>query len=662
MARGGRGGSAPSRRPVDLTGIISDNEKSNLILLVTAITEKMFRDINSLFDSPLIPFVEGEGPDRNWLALALREQESNDKENTAPPRSFANRPIGSAAVKPSPQQHHHDDETPPQLQELRNEAVAFFRKWQVSVIQRLRDLTVDDAEREVARRGRGRGNRGGPPRARTGRGGRDTRLNGRGAPSTPPATAVLNALPQIPPAHVDPFLGRLHPAIPNNLWPLPYERRKLLLHIMFLVVLSLHDYNANARLLLVNLTSSLNLPIKVHNQDEIRIAKGLAAAAMEVSPEKAAAQKEENKLSKRWKFSLGGANMGSMGLARALVGVGVGSEGSGLTTLAAAALLGIMSENGLLMGSLFGMNPAKPVDKMVEGFLREIQDFSFWSVTEAGDAKYVDPRQPLPGQRRLRIVIALGGFMLNGDAVTTPWSSLSQQTEVYVVQWDLTTVESLGNALETVIGSTAWKLARKQILKDSSRFVSFQNVAYPYGPTVFHCLLNSKWPEPLLKISKIIDNPWSLGMVRAEKLGTLLADAIVRHKFHGERSVSLVGYSLAARAIYMCLMVLAERRQFGLVDSVVMMGTPAPSDSKVWMAMKSVVSGRLINAYTEQDYLLGFLYRTSNTHSGIAGLQEIKGVGGVENYHVKHLQQGHLSYQKLAAQILKEVGWEHDSF
>ncbi|PMB73302.1 hypothetical protein BM221_000723 [Beauveria bassiana] len=149
MARGGRGGSAPSRRPVDLTGIISDNEKSNLILLVTAITEKMFRDINSLFDSPLIPFVEGEGPDRNWLALALREQESSDKENSAPPRSFANRPIGSAAVKPSPQQHHHDDETPPQLQELRNEAVAFFRKWQASVIQRLRKSPVEVAEEAI---------------------------------------------------------------------------------------------------------------------------------------------------------------------------------------------------------------------------------------------------------------------------------------------------------------------------------------------------------------------------------------------------------------------------------------------------------------------------------------------------------------------------------
>ncbi|KAJ4153131.1 hypothetical protein LMH87_009635 [Akanthomyces muscarius] len=646
MPRGGRGGNAPPRRMVDLTGIISSTERSDLIILVTAITEKMYRDINGLFDSPPIPYMEGEGRDRNWLALALREQQSSDKENAVPPKTFANRPVGSAVRKPSLHEEE-DDETPPQLQELRREAVAFFRKWQSSLLQRVKELAVTTVEEDVASRGRGRGSRG-APRGRAERGGRGGRVrggrpNGRGGI---PTTVVPNGLPRTPSEHVDPILVRLYPAIPNNLWPLPFERRKLLLHIMLLVVLSLHDYNANARLLLVNLTSSLNLPIKIHNQDEVRIAKGLAAAAIEISPEKAAAQKEENKLTKRWKFSLGGASMGGNGLARALVGVGVGSEGSGLTTSAAAGLLGIMSENGLLMGSLFGMNPAKPVEKMVEGFLREVQDFSFLSITETGDAGYMDPRQSLPRERRLRIVIALGGFMLKGDAVTTPWSSLGRQAEVYVLQWELAAVASLGNALETVIGSGAWLAAREQIQKDS----------------IFHCLLNSKWPEPLLKISKIIDNPWSVGMVRAEKVGTILADAIMRHKFHGERAVSLVGYSLAARAIYACLMVLAERRQFGLVDSVVMMGTPAPSDSKVWITLKSVVSGRLINAYTEQDYLLGFLYRTSNTHSGIAGLQEIQGAGGVENHHVKHLPNGHLSYQNLAAQILKDVRWEHDSF
>lgn len=147
-------------------------------------------------------------------------------------------------------------------------------------------------------------------------------------------------------------------------------------------------------------------------------------------------------------------------------------------------------------------------------------------------------------------------------------------------------------------------------------------------------------------------------MVRAEKIGAILADAIMRHKVQGERPVSLVGYSLAARSIYACLMVLAERRHFGLIDSVVMMGAPAPSDSRVWLTLKSVVSGRLINVYSEQDYILGFLYRTSNIQFGIAGLQEVQGADGVQNYRVPRLDQGHLSYRTIVPKILRDVHWE----
>jgi hypothetical protein len=175
--------------------------------------------------------------------------------------------------------------------------------------------------------------------------------------------------------------------------------------------------------------------------------------------------------------------------------------------------------------------------------------------------------------------------------------------------------------------------------------------------TVFSSLIDSVWPVPLLKISKIMDNPWNTGMVRAEKAGALLADAIMRSKFQGDRPVSLLGYSLAARAIYAALMVLAERRQFGIVESVVLMGTPAPSESRVWLTLKSVVSGRLVNVYSDHDYILAFLYRTSNIMFGVAGLQDIQGAEGVENYHV-NLPDGHPTYQQIAGQILKDICWE----
>ncbi|MBE3045463.1 DUF726 domain-containing protein [Candidatus Bathyarchaeota archaeon] len=160
-----------------------------------------------------------------------------------------------------------------------------------------------------------------------------------------------------------------------------------------------------------------------------------------------------------------------------------------------------------------------------------------------------------------------------------------------------------------------------------------------------------------MKISKIIDIPWSIGMVRADKAGLILADTIQR-KIHGSRPVTLVGYSLAGRVIYTCLMALAERRQFGLIDSVVMIGTPAPSETRVWLTLRSVVAGRLVNVYSDNDYMLGFMMRTSNTQFGIAGLQPVTGALGVENYDASAMVSGHLRYQFLVGTILKSLGWE----
>lgn len=169
--------------------------------------------------------------------------------------------------------------------------------------------------------------------------------------------------------------------------------------------------------------------------------------------------------------------------------------------------------------------------------------------------------------------------------------------------------------------------------------------------------MEASWPLSLVKLSKIVDNPWSVGMVRAEKAGVVLADSIIR-KVQGERGITLIGYSLGARVIYTCLMCLAEKRAFGLVESVVMMGTPAPSDSLVWCVLKSVVAGRLVNVYSETDYILGFLYRTSSIQYGVAGLQPIEGVIGVENVDVGSFVSGHLRYQSLVGSILKQIGWE----
>ncbi|KAJ6441985.1 Protein SOK1 [Purpureocillium lavendulum] len=616
MGRGGRGGGHPSfRRPVDLTGVISVAERNDLVTLVSAITEKMHSDINNIFDSPHVRAVDSNDENHsNWSFLAIIHRRRSNKENK--PGAVAHSvqdPSGDGSLTYNKAHEIVEKEErqamTPQLSELRKEALMFFRKWQnaalVAVVGVVPEVVPADEVREAA---------------------------------------LEPAVEAWPSPSMDRELAKMFAPIPNNLWTLHVEKRKLLLHVVLLLVLSLQDYNANVRVLLLNLTSALNLSLSIYHGEERRISHSLAKTALQYAPADEAGQKtEEHKGPKRWKVGYNSPNPNST-IASALKAMGIGTINDGLVLSVAtvAGLLGPLAEYGHLLGNLFGICAVRPTSKLLEACCKDISDFAFLRLCGPGIFEFLDIKEIPVDHRRLRLVLALSGCLSDAEDVVSPWRHLGKQTETYAIRWDVSSLMSLGSALETVIKSTAWAHASKEIKSRS----------------LFGSLLDNSWPVELLKISKIIDNPWSWGMVRAEKVGALLADALVRHKFQGERAVSLIGYSLAARAIYTCLMVLAERRQFGLIDSVVLMGAPAPAESRVWLTLKSVVSGRLINVYSENDYMLGFLYRTSNVHFGVAGLQEIQGANGVENHHVKHLPKGHLSYQAITGQVLRDIGWD----
>ncbi|KAM0494375.1 hypothetical protein ACHAP8_008736 [Fusarium lateritium] len=646
MTRGGRTSSVP-RRPVDLTSNLSVAEKNDLTTLITAITEKLHNDISVIFDSPPVTPTLGDFSDienvdighHHWLALSLQ---TNGKENVDPSHSNLSKNIPKPVPTDKITTQSPDNEEPeaitPQLRELKKEALIFFRKWQTIFLQRLRDITVTEPNGSQSNmRGRGRG-RANPRGARGGRSARGGRGEGRGG-----LTLAIGP-PKTPSAHVDRELSRRFPPIPTSLWTLPLEKRKLLLHISLLIVISLQEYLAYARMTLLNLTSSLNLPLKVLHEEEKRIAQGLSQLSVDSAIEQASQQsQDENKPVLKSKARIA-AMTGPFRLGTQLIAVGIGTVhgGHGLRLPTAAGLLGPMADNGPSTGSMLGIYSARPTCKMIESFSREIQDFGLMPLRCDFQGDYVDATAIPSTARRLRLVIALNGWVTDKENLTGYWKILGDNAEVYILRWEMNVLTNIGTALDTVIRSSAWAAAKQAI---SSR-------------TIFKNLIEATWPVELMKVSKIIDNPWSMGMVRAEKAGTVLADAIMRSKIQGDRPVSLVGFSLAARAIYVCLMILAERRQFGLIDSVVLMGTPAPSESRVWLTMKSVVSGRLVNVYSESDYLLGFLYRTSNIHFGLAGLQKIQGADGVENHNVSNLANGHLRYSHIVGKILKDIHWE----
>jgi hypothetical protein len=438
---------------------------------------------------------------------------------------------------------------------------------------------------------------------------------------------------------------KLYPAVDTLLSQLDEGKRALILHSIVLILLSLEHYSAHSRILLLHLTSSLDLPLSILKKDEETVAQGLLEAASQQLNADAETKKaaEESQTSRKWKVGLasvaGAALIGvTGGLAAPLLAAGVGSVlgGVGLGATAAAGYLGTLAGSSVLVGGLFGAYGARMTGRAMEDYAKEVDDFGFLPIHRSQDPKHQDNES-----RRLRVTIAASGWLRKPEEVSQPWRYIGKGTEGFALRWELEALIKLGHSLETFVTSAAWGYAKKKIIEQ----------------TVFAAFTAALWPLGLLKVASILDNPFSVAKNRAEKAGAVLADALI-NKVQGERPVTLVGYSLGARLIYSCLQKLAERRAFGLVENVVIVGAPCPSDAADWRRIRTVVSGRVVNVFSTKDYILGFLYRTSSVQLGVAGLQPVAGVHGVQNVDVSELVDGHLQYRYLTGSILRKIGFE----
>lgn len=571
------------------------------------------------------------------------------------------------------------------MQDLKKESLRFVDQWRLHVIQRVGSI-VNSAEEASSHLEQA------SAPANATHSPSDTKIDP--SPSHPPKSPKTVAEDQ---------LTSLFPPIATPLADMDEPKKILILHSTLLLLLSLEHYTALSRVLLLYMTSSFHLPLKTLTEDEEKVAKGLLEAAKHMSGETETQKKaEENKTSRKWKVGLasvaGAAVIGvTGGLAAPLVAAGVGSVmgGLGLGATAAAGYLGSVAGSTLIVGGLFGAYGGKMTGEMMDNYAREVSDFAFLPIPEGlkdldakasetskkqlseshqsdhkatpqisnplsqpeddvfhhpGGRKSLDG-QPLKGaekaavddasSRRLRVTIGISGWLTSKPEILTPWRILGPGSETFALRWELEALLNLGNSMTTMVSSAAWGYAKSEVIKH----------------TVFAELSMALWPLALLKVSRVVDNPFSIAKSRADKAGEVLADALA-NKAQGERPVTLVGYSLGARVIYACLLSLAKRRAFGLVESVILMGAPAPASTGDWREMRSVVAGRLVNVYSANDYVLGFLYRTSSVQYGVAGLQKIEGLPGVENVDVSETVSGHLRYRYLVGAILVRIGFE----
>jgi hypothetical protein len=574
----------------------------------------------------------------------------------------------------------------PELRALRSAALAFFDTWAESVILRVGEV-VNSRDHQ------------------------DQPQSQQHKLSLQPESTEPAFRPTPGQQSVQRTLKLVFPPTSTSLKQLSHLERSAIVNAVLLLLLSLESYRAHSRTLLIRLCTSLDITVaELSNMEKdtalgllkIAEATGNKPSAMDASASTAKAQ-EASSTARKWKIGAAGVAGAALigitgGLAAPLIAAGVGTVmgGLGLGATAAAGYLGALAGNAALVGGLFGAYGARMTSRTMDKFAKEIEDFAFIPIDEEAEKVDREERQrntassesappPLPprgspshrsslieqrrnsaeqkrqaaaqkeresNRHRLHLTIGISGWLTSPSQVTSPWLVLSHPStqpntdssgaEPFALRWELSALLALGSALRDLVLSQAWSQLRKELIKR----------------TVLAALYSALMaPLAIRKVIKLVDSPFGIAKIRAMKAGEVLADALIE-RVQGERPVSLIGMSLGGRVLYSCLLTLARRQAFGLVENVVFMGAACPSDEEAWRSIRSVVSGRVINVFSTQDYILALLYRTSSAQFGIAGLQRIEGVVGVESFDASEVVGGHLKYMGLTGRVLEMVGWE----
>ena len=103
------------------------------------------------------------------------------------------------------------------------------------------------------------------------------------------------------------------------------------------------------------------------------------------------------------------------------------------------------------------------------------------------------------------------------------------------------------------------------------------------------------------------DNPWSNAKALAIKAGRVLGILLANRAF-GKRPVTLVGYSLGSLVLvealkYLSTLHVAETMH--LIQDVFLFGTPAPTNPRLWSAIRRVVGGNtpLLTSFSASNVL-----------------------------------------------------------
>lgn len=252
----------------------------------------------------------------------------------------------------------------------------------------------------------------------------------------------------------------------------------------------------------------------------------------------------------------------------------------------------------------------------------------------------------------LSTVIGISGWITCNDDYVLPWSRSikAPASDRYALVWCKSELSNLTSALAGLIAKgvtgQAARYGFQHLLAGASGLVA------ALGPTV---ILGAA-------AGLLIDNAWTTAGERAEKAGKLLAHILLQGGTGG-RPVTLIAHSVGAKVIMACMEELVAQLVDsnspvhsirGLIQDVLIMGTPVTPDSELFSSARSIVSGRFINCYSSRDWLLGVLF-WEGISKPAAGLSPVD-VAGIENINCSNIVSGHAEYLEKLDEVLDVCG------
>ncbi|KAI5926325.1 hypothetical protein F4810DRAFT_656383 [Camillea tinctor] len=410
---------------------------------------------------------------------------------------------------------------------------------------------------------------------------------------------------------------------------------------LFLVLIADSIYDARSRVLLERVGKDLDVPWIDICRFEKRVTDSLEMQ-----------QQAENE---NWNEDEHLENRRKLALKRRYVMMGLATVGGGLVIGLSAGLLAPLIGAGLAAGfTTIGVGGTS-------SFLAGAGGAAIITSSAAASGSFMGGKaagrrtgavktfeyRPLHNNKRVNLIVTISGWMTSKvDDVRLPFSTVDPvMGDLYSILWEPEMLTSMGDTIN-ILATEALTQGLQQVL----------------GSTILISLMAAlQLPVVLTKLAYLIDNPWAVSQDRAWAAGLILADSLIDRNL-GTRPITLVGYSLGARVIFSCLLELARKGAYGLVQNVYFFGAPIVIKRDEFLRARTVVAGRFVNGYSRTDWILGYLFRlTGGGIRPVAGLRTVDDVPGMENIDCTEFVAGHMEYRRAMPRLLRECGWVVDS-